>query len=144
MHASAYLEEKIFDTIFRGASSAWLPATVYAGIVSDSGTDQQLEEGTLTNEITGYTGDRKAITFDAPVKATWDVATKMNLGAVLEFEDMPAPAGRQAKYWIVCDAPTAGNILLWMPIKENGTPTTKVWNEGDVLRILTDSFVDIN
>lgn len=135
---STFLEEKILNHVFRNTEYV-RPATVYAGLVSDSAVDADLEAGTLTDEITGYTGDRKAITFAAPI----DVAGASTIknddgggGGELEFLAMPAPAGREVAYVIVCDAATAGNVLYWCPLTVN-----KVWNEGDTFQVPIDGLV---
>lgn len=60
---SSYLEEELMDHVFNGAS--YSSPTIYLGIVSSSAVAADLEAGTLTNEITGYTGDRKAVSFGA-------------------------------------------------------------------------------
>lgn len=130
---ATYLEEKLLNHTFRNTAYTQ-PATVYCGIVSDTATDTDMEAGTLTNEITGYTGNRKAITFGVPSQVSGKATIKNS--ATLDFETMPAPAGRQVKYAIVCDAATAGNILYWCPLS-----TQKTWNEGDTFRIPIDGLV---
>ncbi|MBA7590452.1 hypothetical protein ES708_32572 [subsurface metagenome] len=49
---------------------------------------------------------------------------------------MPAPAGREVKYAIVCDAATAGNILYWCPLT-----VQKAWVEGAIFRLPIDGLV---
>jgi len=129
---SDYLEEKWLNMLKGTAYTA--PATVYCGIVDDTAVDADLEAGTLTNEITGYTGDRKAITLGT-VSQVGGKATVKN-SAVIDFESMPAPDTKEVKYAIVCDAATAGNILYWCPLT-----TQKTWNEGDTFRIPVDGLV---
>ena len=136
---SNYLEDKILDTVMKNAASTWLPETVYCGIVNDTAVDTDLEAGTLTNEITGYTGDRKAITF-GDITQQDGKATCANTNA-LEFEDMPAPGTDEVKYAIICDAATSGNILWWLPI----TDGPKAFNEGDTFRIpIGDLTIDLD
>ncbi len=135
-----WLELRILDLVMDDADehgSEWLPETVYAGIMNDDATEQQLEEGTLTNEITAYTGNRKAITWgDIALEGSGaDAKATVSNAAAIEFEDMPAPGGKEVQYVIICDAPTSGNILWWLPIVDGETPTTKTWNEGDTFRI---------
>ena len=84
---SDYLEEELLDHVFRNLAYTG-PTTVYCGLVDDSGTDAEMEAGTLTNEITAYTGDRKAITFGAPSQESGKATIKNS--AALEFENMPA------------------------------------------------------
>ncbi len=147
---SNYLEQRILDLVLDNASeygSAWLPETVYVGIMNDDTTEQELEEGTLTNEITGYNGNRKPVTWgDITLEGSGaDAKATISNGAALEFDDMPAPGGKEVQYAIICDEPTGGNILWWLPIVVNGSPTTKAWNEGDVFRYPVGDFtVDLD
>jgi len=126
---SNYLEEKILDHVMRNTAYT-SPTTVYCGLVSSSASDADLEAGTLTNEITAYTGNRKAVTFGAPAQVGGK-ATIKNENA-LEFEDMPAVT---VAYAIVCDGATANNILFWCPLDTN-----KTTNAGDTFRIPVDGL----
>lgn len=134
---SSYLEEKWLNMLKGTAYTA--PATVYCGIANDTATDDELEAGTLTNEITGYTGDRKAITLGEVSQVggagSAGKATVKN-SAAIDFESMPAPGNTpKVKYAIICDAATAGNILYWCPLA-----VQKSWNEGDTFRIPVDGL----
>lgn len=127
-----YLEEILLNLVFRAtAYPGGAPAAVYCGLVDDVGTDAELEAGTLTNEITTYTGDRKEITFGAPSQVSGKATIKNS--AALEFESMPAAT---VKYAIVCDAATGGNILYWCPLAAE-----KTCNEGDTFKIAADGLV---
>ena len=125
-----YLEEALLDHVFRNVPHT-SPTTVYCGLVDDVGVDAELEAGTLTNEITAYTGDRKAITFGAPTQEGGKATIKNT--AAIEFENMPAGT---VKYAIVCDAATVGNILYWCPLTAQ-----KTCNPGDTFRIAIDGLV---
>ncbi|MBA7701750.1 hypothetical protein ES703_110495 [subsurface metagenome] len=127
---STYLEEALLNHVMRNIEYT-RPTTVYCGLADDVAVDAELEAGTLTNEITAYTGDRKAITFGAPTQES-DKATIKNTAA-LEFELMPAVT---VKYAIVCDAATVGNILYWMPLTAE-----KTCNPGDTFRLPIDALV---
>jgi hypothetical protein len=127
---STYLEEAILNHVMRNTEYV-RPAVVYVGLVTADAVDADLEAGTLTDEVTLYTGDRKAVTFAAPV----DVAGKStikNSGAI-DFENMPAVT---VKYAIVCDAATGGNILYWCPLT-----VQKTTNAGDTFRIIDEGLV---
>ena len=129
---STYLEDILLNLVMRAtAYPGAAPAAVYCGLVDDTAVDADMEAGTLTNEITAYTGDRPAITFGAPS----DVGGKETIKntAALEFEVMPAVT---VKYAIVCDAATAGNILYWCPLAAE-----KTCNAGDTFRIPIDGLV---
>ena len=122
---SSYLEEKILDHVLRNIEYT-PPSTVYVGIVSDSATDSELEAGTLTNEITGYTGDRKSVSFTA-ISQNGDGEAETENTALIEFESMPACT---IAYAIVCDAATGGNILFWGAATESKTS-----NSGDTHQV---------
>lgn len=127
---STYLEEKWLNML---KGTAYTAPTCYCGIVSDTAIDADLEAGTLANEITGYTGNRPAITLGT-VSQIGGKATVKNT-ANIDFVSMPTPAGRQVKYAIVCDAPTGGNILYWCPLS-----VMKTWNSGDTFRVPVDGL----
>ena len=128
---SNYLEEKLLNHVFRNIAYT-KPAAVYCGLVETGDYDAELEAGTLTHEITTYTGNRKAITFGAPAQVSGKATIKST--AVLEFENMPA---KTVKYAIVCDAATGGNILYWCPLAEE-----KTCNGGDTFRLPIDALVE--
>lgn len=127
---SNYLEEALLNHVMRNVEYSTL-ATVYCGLVDNVGVDAEMEAGTLTNEITGYTGDRKAITFGAPSQIGGKATIKNS--AELEFLSMPAVT---VKYAIVCDAVTGGNILYWCPLAAE-----KTCNSGDTFKIPVDGLV---
>ncbi len=125
-----YLEEALLNHVFRNIPYS-SPVTVYCGLIETGDYDAELEAGTLTHEVTAYTGDRKAVTFGAPAQEAGKATVKNS--AAIEFEDMPAVT---VKYAIVCDAATLGNILYWCPLVEE-----KVVNAGDTFRIAAGGLV---
>jgi hypothetical protein len=127
---SNYLEEAILNHVMRNTAYT-SPTTVFCGLVNNTAIDTDLEGGTLTNEITGYTGNRKAITFGSPTQFDGK-ATIKNVGDI-DFENMPPVT---VKYAIICDAATGGNILYWCPLT-----ATKTTNAGDTFRIPEDGLV---
>lgn len=127
---STYLEEALLAHVMKNDAYT-SPATVYCGLVSATASDADMEAGTLTNEITAYTGNRKAITFGT-ISQVSGKATVRNTNA-LEFEDMPEV---EVAYAIICDAATASNILWWCPLDTN-----KNTNAGDTFRIPIDGLV---
>ena len=129
---ATYLEDILLNLVMRAtAYPGGAPAAVYCGLIETGEYDAELEAGTLTHEITAYTGDRKEITFGAPA----DVGGKATIqnSAALEFLVMPAIT---VKYAIVCDAATAGNILYWCPLA-----VEKACNAGDTFNIAIDGLV---
>lgn len=129
---ATYLENILLNLTFRNtAYPTGIPATVYCGLIDDVSDGSELEAGTLDNEISSYTGDRKAVTFGAP-SDVGGKATIKNTGA-LTFLLMPAVT---VKYAIVCDAATAGNILYWCPLTAE-----KTVNNGDTFNIAIDGLV---
>ncbi len=135
---STYLEEALLNHVFRNTAYT-RPTIVYCGIATSTATDEHLEAGTLTNEVTAYDGDRKAITFGAPTQASTKGTIKNS--AALEFDEMPAST---VKYLIITDSATksAGNILYWCPIVDGlGAPITKAVNAGDTLRVRVDELI---
>jgi len=134
---SSYLEEKWLNMLKGTEYTA--PATVYCGIANDTATPDELEANTQTNEIAGYTGERKAITLGEVSQVggagSAGKATLKN-SAAIDFVSMPAPDTKKVKYAIVCDAATAGQILYWCPLTE-----MKSWNEGDTFRIPIDGLI---
>ena len=127
---STYAEKYVLNMFLRGGAHVEF-AACYCGLVDDSGTDVEMEAGTLTNEITTYTGDRKAITFGAPADVAGKETTKNS--AAINFLAMPAAT---VKYAIVCDAATAGNIIFWLPLTAE-----KAVNSGDTFKFEIDGLV---
>ncbi|GAI73219.1 unnamed protein product [marine sediment metagenome] len=136
---STYLEE-LWLGMLKGVAADPTSFTVYCGIANDTATPDEMEAGTLTNEITGYEGDRKPITFGeiTQVGDPPDVKATIKNSAAIDFESMPAPDTKKVKYAIVCDSATKGegNILYWCPLAE-----LKTWNAGDTFRIPIDGLV---
>ena len=125
-----YLEEKLLNHVFRNIEFT-KPTVVYCGLVETGDYDVELEAGTLTHEITNYTGNRKAITFGAPSQVSGKATIKNT--AVLEFANMPA---KTVKYAIICDAATGGNILYWCPLAAE-----KTFTGGEIFRLPIDELV---
>ena len=129
---ATYLEDILLNLVMRAtAYPGGAPAAVYCGLVDDVGDDAEMEAGTLTNEITTYTGNRKEITFGAPANVGGKQTIKNS--AALEFLVMPAVT---VKYAIVCDAALAGNILYWCPLAAE-----KTTNSEDTFKIAIDGLV---
>lgn len=110
----------------------------YVGLISNLADEAELEGDTpLTHEITGYTGNRKEINFGAITKSGTDPSQMSGPTVITDYTNLPAPGGLTIKYFVICDADTAGNVLAWSEI----TSGPKVWNSGDTLRIPIDNIV---
>jgi len=127
---SKWLEATVLGYI--KGSTMHAPSNVYLGLIDDTATDADMEgDNPLSKEITGYTGNRPAITFGAVSKAGLN-PSEME-GPVLgprDFEDMPDPLGRRVKYLVICNAAIGGNVLYWGEVM----PVPKAWNIGDTFR----------
>jgi len=121
---TSYLEEKILNHILRGEVYT-PPSTIYVGLVDSSATDIDLENGILTNEITGYTGSRKVISFNPASQDNGKGTTKNN--SEINFNSMPK---KEVAYAILCDSEAGGNILYWLP-----ADTIKTTNIDDIYRL---------
>ncbi|MDD3492974.1 MAG: hypothetical protein PHZ19_05720 [Candidatus Thermoplasmatota archaeon] len=133
---SNYLEEIILDWVFKANSkSSTPPQAVYLGLaVDEEGVDAELEDGDFTNEITGYTGNRKLITFGDIAQDNDGRATIKNYDEI-EFASMPAVT---VGYAFISDSATKGegNVLWWMQVAE-----PKIMNNGDTLRVPAENIV---
>ena len=74
MTASLYLQNKIANHIYR-ATSFTSPATVYAALFTSTALLSDLNAGTLTNEVSGGSYARVAVTFGAPVAGVTQAST---------------------------------------------------------------------
>lgn len=126
-NATDYLEAALLNHVFR-ATSYSSPANVYLALINDDASDADMDDGDLTNEITGYTGNRPAITFGAPSQDD-DVGRILN-NAQIEFAGMPETS---VKYIVIMDGNTkeSGNMLFWITV----TDGPKVVNAGDIYRV---------
>ena len=125
--ASDYLEDKLLDHVLRNTAFT-SPTTVYVGLFTegDSTGDNtdHLEEGTLTNEVSGNAYARKAATFSAASggsittsgNITFDPASGGNWGTITHIA--------------VLDATTAGNVLFY-----GALTTSKTIEDGDTFQI---------
>lgn len=121
---SNYLENELLDHVLRGATTGTAyaqPAAVYVALFTSTATAAELEAGTITNEVTGGSYARQAVTFDAPAGG----ATANS--AAVSFTSMPAVT---VAFAAVMDATTAGNVLFYGALTAN-----KTLNAGDTFTI---------
>ena len=127
---SSYLEEAILNHVFRNSTGGnnYTSTKIFAGLVTSSASSEDLEDGTLTNEVSAYTGNRPEITFTVPTQSSGGKAIIKNV-AQIDYEDMPSATVRFA---VLCDSSTigAGNILWHLKLSSD-----KVMNSGDICRI---------
>ena len=133
---SNYLEEEVLNVYLR-AQTPTAPAATYLAIFNDTATDAELEAGTLTNEITGYTGDRPQI--DGLLNAATQVggAAEVTTNADIDYEDMPATTVQWAA--IMDSASGAGNVLAYAQSTDGAGAGTSV-SAGATFRIVAGDF----
>lgn len=111
--ASNFLENKIFDHVFR--NTAYTPAaTLYLALFTSTGTTAELEAGTLTNEVTGGSYARQTVSFAAPSNGAGS-----NSGSIT-FPAASAGWG-VIRYVAVMDASTSGNVLWYAQLSSDVT-----------------------
>jgi hypothetical protein len=132
-NASKYLEENLLDHVLVSGVSFPECGQLYVGIVNDNATLEELENGDMTNEITGYTGDRKPVSLTKGNDI--DGATAYYSTSNLDFEDMPNVT---IGYAVITDSQTigSGNILF-----QQESPNERTAQQGDIYRIPSDSLI---
>lgn len=125
--ASDYLEDALLDHVLRNTAYT-SPTAVYVGLFTEGDSAGQntdlLEEGTLTNEISGNGYTRKAATFSAASggsittsgNITFDPASGGNWGTITHIA--------------ILDAASAGNVLFY-----GALTTSKTIEDGDTFQI---------
>jgi hypothetical protein len=98
---SDYLENKLVDHTLRNVTYT-PPATVYLALFTSTATLGQLEANTITNEVTGGSYARQAVTFVAASSGG------TSNSATITFAGLPVAT---LNFVAVMDASTAGNIL---------------------------------
>ena len=136
MSLANYLEEEVLNTYLR-AGTATVPTNTYLAIFDDTATEAELEAGTLTNEITGYTGDRPQVdnVLTAAAQNAGDAA-EVTTNADIDYVDMPATTVQWAA---VMDAATAGNVLAYAQSTDNAGAGTSV-SAGATFRVEAGAF----
>jgi len=117
---SNYLENALINGTLRGTNFT-APGTVYLALFTSSSSLANLEAGTITDEVSGGSYARQAVTFVAPTNGTTE-----NTGAVT-YEDMPAST---VAFVAVMDALTAGNVLYY-----GALTTARTLASGDTFTI---------
>lgn len=102
MPLSTYLVNKLVNHCYRNTTFT-SPATVYAALFTSTATPTELLAGTLTNEVTGGSYARVALTIGAPTAGVSTAST-------VTFTTATAGWG-VVRYVAIMDASTAGNLL---------------------------------
>lgn len=112
MAASLFLQNKIANHIYRNTSYT-SPTTVYAALFTSTASLAELNAGTLTNEVSGGSYARVAITFGAPTAGVTQAGTTT-------FTTASAGWGA-IRYVAVMDASTSGNVLDYSQLSSDVT-----------------------
>jgi len=115
MPASTYLANKIANHVYR-ATSYTSPAAVYAALFTSTATLAEIKAGTLTNEVSGGSYARVAVTFGAPTDGDGSAST-------VTFTSATAGWG-VVRYVAIMDASTAGNVLTYAQLSSDVTINT--------------------
>lgn len=126
MTASLYLQNKIANHIYR-ATSFTSPTTVYAALFTSTASLAELNAGTLTNEVTGGSYARVAVTFGAPTAGVTNAST-------VTFPTATAGWG-VVRYVAIMDASTAGNVLDYAQLSSDVTV-----NSGNTFQFNTSAL----
>lgn len=122
---SNYLANELLDNTLR-ATSYTGPATLYMALFT-AGTN--LETNNQTNEVSGGSYARTAVTFDvAASSVTQNTADVSFPVATADWGTITHAA--------VMDALTTGQILYWAALDAN-----KTINNGDTFKFLTGAFI---
>ena len=124
---SNYLEERILNHIFRGASST-SPSNLYLGLFLNNPTDA----GTGT-EVSGTGYERQTVSFNAPSQI--DGKATISNNAEIEFPSAGSNWGL-VTHAAIYDDITGGNMLYYGPLQNPKDVET-----SDILKILESELV---
>lgn len=127
--ASNYLENKVLDHVLT-ATSYTAPGARYLALFNNTSGNAaaNLEAGTLTDEVSGGSYARKAVTFAAASGGT--SATN----ATVTFDAATASWG-SITHVAVMDAATGGNVLFW-----GAVTTAKTIDTGDTFQVTSGNL----
>ncbi len=122
--ASEYLADKVLDSTL-GTTPFTAATTVYLALFTSNGSDE-LEDGTLTNEVSGTNYARVAAAFDAA-----SVSEAANSGD-LTFATAGSGGWGTINFVAIMDGDTEGsdNVLYWSAVT-----TPKTIDDGDTFQI---------
>lgn len=119
--ASNYLENKLLDHTL-GNTAFSQPSTLYVGLFTGT-PNSNLEAGTLTDEVSGGSYTRKAVTFGAASSGS------ASNSATVTFDTATANWGTITSV-AVLDASTSGNVLFY-----GSVTSSKTIESGDTFQI---------
>ena len=125
---SNYFENIIINHLLRGESYT-PPSTLYVALFTSDATEEELENGTLTHEVSGNGYERQVVTFS---QATNGTSSNTNN---VEFPEATGSWGT-IKYCAIMDASTGGNILMWGQLTSQ-----KTIDAGEILRFKAGDIV---
>lgn len=126
--ASNYLEKALLDHVLGGGAAYTRPTTRYLALFTNTSGSAaaNLEAGVLTDEVSGGSYVRKAITFNAAVVGATTTAAS---AATVTFDAATANWGT-ITHVAVLDAPSAGNVLFY-----GAVTTPKQIDAGDTFQV---------
>lgn len=125
---SEYLGNKILDHV-NGVASYTPPSTLYVALFSDSATLEELDAGTITNEVTGDGYARQEVTFGTADASAAENDASVTFTATGSNWDI-------ARFAAVMDAETGGNVLYYGQLSND----RELAASGDSIEIQTGDF----
>jgi len=126
--ASNYLEDAVLDHVL--GNTSYTPAgTLYLGLFTNDSTNaaDNLEAGTLTDEISGNAYVRKSVTFGSSSSGS------ASNSATVTFDPATGNWGT-ITHLAVLDASSAGNVLFW-----GALTTSKTIESGDTMQFVLNN-----
>lgn len=111
MPMSTYFADKVAN-VLRGTTLT-APATIYAALFTSSSSLAALKVGTLTNEVSGGSYARVAVTLGAPTDGDGSAGT-------VTFTTATAAWGT-IRFAALMDASTSGNVLMYAQLTSDVT-----------------------
>ena len=111
MPMSTYFADKVAN-VLRGTTFT-APATIYAALFTSSSSLAALKAGTLTNEVSGGSYARVAVTLGAPTDGD-------GTGGTVTFATATASWGT-VRFAALMDASTSGNVLMFAQLTSDVT-----------------------
>ena len=127
--ASNYLENKVLDHVLRNTAYAQ-PTNLYVGLFTNTSGNaaDNLEAGTLTDEVSGGSYARQTASFSAASGGS------SSTSATVTFPAATANWGT-ITHVAVLDAASGGNVLFW-----GAVTTSKTIETGDTFQITSGNL----